>query len=109
MSDWRAVIELDEIWEGELVTRRVDGIAVLFVNIDGDIHAFLDKCPHIGTPLNQGLLEGRVLTCAAHHWQFDVIDGVGVNPKNCRLISYPVRIENGKVLVKITVPEPKPA
>ena len=42
MSDWRAVIELDEIWEGELVTRRVDGIAVLFVNIDGDIHAFLD-------------------------------------------------------------------
>ena len=36
MSDWRAVIEPDEIWEGELVTRQVDGIAVLFVNIGGD-------------------------------------------------------------------------
>ena len=109
MSDWRAVIELDEIWEGELVTCQVDGIAVLFVNIDGDVHAFLDKCPHAGTPLNRGLLEGRVLTCATHHWQFDVVDGgVGVNPKNCRLISYPVRIEDGKVLVQITVPESKP-
>jgi len=110
MSDWREVIELDEIWEGELVTRQVDGIAVLFVNIDGDIHAFLDKCPHAGTPLNQGLLEGRVLTCATHLWQFDVVDGgVGINPKNCQLISYPVRIEDGKVLVQLTVPEPKPA
>jgi toluene monooxygenase system ferredoxin subunit len=108
MSDWRAVIELEEIWEGELVTRQVDGVAVLFVNIDGDIHAFLDKCPHMGTPLNQGLMEGRVLTCPTHHWQFDVVDGGGgVNPKNCRLISYPVRIEDGKVLVQITVPEPK--
>src|SRR5262249_37727660 len=110
MSDWREVIGLDEIWEGELVTRQVDGIAVLFVNIDGDIHAFLDKCPHAGTPLNQGLLEGGVLTCATHHWQFDVAGGgVGVNPKDCRLISYPVRIKNGKVLVLMTVEEAKPA
>jgi toluene monooxygenase system ferredoxin subunit len=110
MSDWREVIELDEIWEGELVTREVDGIAVLFVNIGGDIHAFLDKCPHAGTPLNQGLLEGGVLTCASHLWQFDVAaGGAGVNPKNCQLTSYPVRVEDGKVLVQITVGEPKPA
>jgi toluene monooxygenase system ferredoxin subunit len=110
MSDWRAVIEIDEIWEGELVACQVDGIAVLFVNIDGDIHAFLDKCPHLGTPLNLGLLEGRVLTCASHHWRFDVVDGgAGVNPKNCRLTSFPVRMEDGKVLVQITMAEPKPA
>jgi toluene monooxygenase system ferredoxin subunit len=108
MRDWRAVIEIDEIWQGELVTCQVEGIAVLFVNVGGDVRAFLDKCPHLGTPLSQGLLEGRVLTCASHHWQFDVVDdGVGVNPKNCRLISYPVKIEDRKVLVQIT--EPKPA
>jgi toluene monooxygenase system ferredoxin subunit len=109
MSDWRAVVELDEIWEGDLVTRQVDGVALLLINIHGDVHAFLDRCPHAGTPLNQGLLQGRVLTCAAHLWQFDVADGgVGVNPKNCQLISYPVRVEDGKVLVQVTVPEPKP-
>jgi toluene monooxygenase system ferredoxin subunit len=110
MSDWQAAIEIDEIWEGELVARQVGGVAVLFVNVDGDIRAFFDKCPHLGTPLNQGLLEGRVLTCASHHWRFDLVDGgAGLNPKNCRLISYPVRIEDGKVLVQITVPEPKSA
>ena len=110
MNDWKAVIEVDEIWEGDLVTRQVDGIAVLFVNIDGDVHAFLDRCPHAGTPLNQGLLEGRILTCPSHLWQFDVVDGgIGVNPKNCSLISYPVRIEGGTVLVRITAAESKPA
>ena len=103
-------MELDEIWEGDLVSRQVDGVPVLLINIDGDVHAFLDRCPHAGTPLHQGTLEGRVLTCSTHLWQFDVVDdGAGVNPKNCRLLSYPVRIEDGKVLVRIAVPERKPA
>jgi len=110
MSDWRTVIQLDEIWEGDLVSRQVDGVPVLLINVDGDVHAFFDRCPHAGTPLNQGSLEGRVLTCSTHLWQFDVVDGgAGVNPKNCRLLSYPVRIEDGKVLVQIAVSERKPA
>jgi toluene monooxygenase system ferredoxin subunit len=110
MSDWQTVMQVDEMWEGDLVSRQVNGVAVLLINIDGDVHAFLDRCPHAGTPLNLGSLEGRVLTCATHLWQFDVVDGgAGVNPKNCRLLSYPVRIEDGKVLVRIAVSEQKPA
>ena len=95
MGDWRAAIELDEVWEGDLVTRQIDGVDVLFVNIGGKVQAFQDKCPHAGSPLNEGFLEGGVLTCATHLWQFDVADGgVGINPKNCRLSAYPVRIED---------------
>ena len=106
MTGWRAAIDLNEIWEGELVARQVDGTDVLFVNIDGEVHAYRDKCPHAGTPLNQGLLEGSVLTCVTHLWQFDVANaGIGVNPMNCRLTSYPVKIEDGKVLVLIGAPE----
>jgi len=106
MSGWRAVIELDEIWEGDLVTRKVEGIDVLFINIKGEVFAYRDKCPHAGTPLSQGLLEDRVLTCSAHLWQFDIVNGgIGVNPKNCRLTSYPVKVEDGKVLVQIRASE----
>ena len=102
MSGWRTAIEFDEVWEGELVTRQVDGVNVLFVNIEGEVHAYRDRCPHAGTPLNQGLLEGSVLTCPTHLWQFDVANaGIGVNPKNCRLTSFPVKVESGKVLVLI--------
>lgn len=102
MSAWRAAIEVDEVWEGDLVTRQVEGTDVLFVNIDGEVHAYRNKCPHAGTPLNDGILEGGVLTCPTHLWQFDVASsGIGVNPKNCRLTQYPVKIEGGKVLVLI--------
>ena len=106
MSGWRAAIELDEIWEGDLVTRKVDGIDVLFVNNKGELYAYRDKCPHAGTPLNQGLLEDGVLTCPAHLWQFDLVNGgIGVNPKSCRLTRYAVKIEDGKVLVQIGASE----
>jgi toluene monooxygenase system ferredoxin subunit len=106
MTGWRAAIEFNEIWEGELVTLQVDGSDVLLVKFDGEVHAYRDKCPHAGTPLNQGLLEGSVLTCLTHLWQFDVANGgIGVNPKNCRLVSYPVKVEDGKVLVLIGTPE----
>ena len=106
MGGWRTVIELEEIWEGELVTQKVDGIDVLLVNINGEVYAYRDKCPHAGTPLSQGLLEDGVLTCSAHLWQFDIVNcGIGVNPKNCRLTSYPVKVEDGKVLVQIRASE----
>jgi toluene monooxygenase system ferredoxin subunit len=106
MSGWRAVIELDEIWEGDLVTRKVEGMDVLFINIKGEVYAYRDKCPHAGTPLSQGLLEDRVLTCSTHLWQFDIVNGgIGINPKNCRLTSYLVKVEDGKVLVQFSAPE----
>jgi toluene monooxygenase system ferredoxin subunit len=102
MTGWSAAIEFDEIWEGELIACQVEGTDVLLVNIGGEVHAYRDKCPHAGTPLNQGLLEGSVLTCPTHLWQFDLANaGIGVNPMNCRLTSYPVKVEGGKVLVLI--------
>jgi len=102
MSDWRVVISLDDLWEGDLVSCTVDGVDLLLVNLKGHVHAFRDRCPHAGTPLHQGKLEGRILTCSAHLWQFDVVNGgVGVNPRDCRLTSFAVRIEDGSVLVQI--------
>ena len=102
MRDWRAVIKLDDLWEGDLVRCTVDGVDLLLINIDGHVHAFEDRCPHAGTPLNQGKLESGILTCAAHLWQFDIVNGgIGVNPQDCRLTSYPVRIEDGEVLVQL--------
>ena len=102
MSNWRVVISLDDLWDGDLVSRTVDGVDLLLVNVDGNVRAFRDRCPHAGTPLNQGKLEGRILTCSAHLWQFDIVNGgVGVNPRDCRLTSFAVRIEDGRVLVQL--------
>lgn len=102
MSDWSVVISLDDLWDGDLVSRTVEGVDLLLVNLDGHVRAFRDRCPHAGTPLNLGKLEGGILTCSAHLWQFDIVNGgVGVNPRDCRLSSFAVRVEDGSVLVQL--------
>src|SRR5260370_35504978 len=79
----------------------VEGKQVLLINTDGAIHAYTDACPHKRTRLSQGSLRGTVLTCATHHWEFDVCTGLGVNPADARLEKLAVRIEDGGILLDL--------
>jgi toluene monooxygenase system ferredoxin subunit len=90
---------LDELWSGEMIGVSVGGRNILLVNFDDTVRAYADTCPHMRTRLSQGLLVGHVLTCATHHWQFDVRTGRGINPETTCLEEFPVRIENGDILV----------
>lgn len=61
--------------EGRPVGVDLDGRAVCVVRVPDGVFAFDDVCPHRGTPLSQGSLDGTTLTCAAHTWEFDVRTG----------------------------------
>lgn len=96
---------LDELWSGEMMAVSIDGRNVLLVNTNDVVRAYVDACPHMRTRLSQGLLQDHVLTCATHQWQFDVRTGRGINPEIASLEEFPVRIENGEILVDLDVPE----
>jgi toluene monooxygenase system ferredoxin subunit len=93
---------VDELWSGEMAGLSIDGAPVLLLNIDGVIRAYADWCPHQKSRLSAGTLKERVLTCATHHWQFDVTLGRGINPKGACLRPIPVRIVEGEILVDIS-------
>jgi toluene monooxygenase system ferredoxin subunit len=59
----------------------VGAIDVLVCNIDGEVFADEDRCPHLANPLSKGALDAHVLTCAAHEWTFDARTGNGVDPR----------------------------
>ena len=100
--DWSFAILLDDLWEGDMVGVRVAGVDVLLVHLAGDeIRAYDDRCPHQGTRLSEGHLHATTLRCGTHLWEFDVRSGDGINPRSCRLRSYPVRIVDGAVQVLI--------
>jgi toluene monooxygenase system ferredoxin subunit len=80
----------------------VNGAWVLLLNIDGLIRAYSDWCPHQRSRLSAGSLKERVLTCASHHWQFDVITGQGINPKDACLNPIPVRVVEGEIQVDVS-------
>ncbi|MFG1294249.1 Rieske 2Fe-2S domain-containing protein [Xanthobacter variabilis] len=99
---FKPVCTLDDLWEGDMQVFEVGAQEVLVVNAEGGvIRAFDPICPHQEQALIEGTLEGCVLTCPAHLWQFDVVSGEGVNPTGCRLNAYPVRVEGADILVDL--------
>ena len=96
------VCSVEDIWEGEMQAFQVGGRQVLIVNGEGGtLRAFDGVCPHQDYPLVNGALEGNILTCSMHLWQFDIISGDGVNPTGCKLKGYALKVENGDILVDL--------
>ena len=95
------VCRAEDIWEGELEAIRVRDSAVLLVKLAGQIHAYDGRCPHQGATLAEGELVGSVLTCQAHHWQFDAISGAGINPRRACLKRLHLEIIEGKVWIEV--------
>ena len=98
---------LDDLWEGEMSEVEIGGQLILLVWPDGgELRAYQGMCPHQDIPLVEGKLTGHVVMCRAHQWTFDAHTGEGVNPGNCRLAEYPVKIEDDAVYVAIEGVEP---
>ncbi len=71
----------DEVPAGTIREFAVDGKTIALANVDGSFHAINNTCLHRGGPLGQGELEGKVVTCPWHGWQYDVTTGkVTMNP-----------------------------
>jgi toluene monooxygenase system ferredoxin subunit len=93
--------ELDELWDGEMASFTVGGRKVLLVRLGEAICAYEDRCAHLGVALSEGQLDDRVITCSAHHYQYDALTGCGVNPKAVCLIRFPVKIDAGAIWVDV--------
>lgn len=93
---------LDDLWEGEMAEVALSGTPVLVIHAEGGhVGAFAPRCPHQAFPLVDGALEGRRLICSAHSWEFDAITGMGVNPADCSLHRYAVKVEGDNVFVDV--------
>ncbi len=67
---------------------------------DGSFGAVANACNHAGGPLGEGELEGDYIVCPWHHWKFNRVSGVGEPGfEDDRVPSFPVKVENGRVLV----------
>lgn len=97
----RATTAADDLWDGEMIGVEIDGIPVLLVNVDGEIKAYRDRCPHQGVRLSAGQLRGTTLTCSAHQWTYDIRAGCGINPCHAALEPMRVRIDDGQVWIAL--------
>ncbi len=99
MSDWIQICAVQEI--PPLGSRRVPrarGIDVaLFRNSAGEVFALLDRCPHKGGPLSQGIVFGRSVACPLHNWTIGLDSGCAKEPDEGCTPAFQVKLERDSV------------
>jgi nitrite reductase (NADH) small subunit len=100
---WHRVCAIEEIPRLGARVVRARGCAAVAVFRTRDDHVFAleDKCPHRGGPLSQGIVHGNHVTCPLHDWQVELATGQALAPDEGCTASYPVRVEDGVVLVDL--------
>jgi nitrite reductase/ring-hydroxylating ferredoxin subunit len=101
MSEWHRVANVADVPPGKSKELAVDGRIVALFNVEGTFHALDGVCPHAGGPLGQGYLNGSVVTCPWHGWQFDVTTGRHCLNSRIDHTTFPVKVEADAVFVEL--------
>jgi nitrite reductase (NADH) small subunit len=98
-TEWIKVCAVTEI--PVLGSRRVSrkqGVDVaVFRNDKDEIFALLDRCPHKGGPLSQGIVFGKHVACPLHNWAIALTDGQARAPDEGCTPSFKLKVEAGVV------------
>lgn len=99
MPEFKRVAGTADVATGTGIVAEVDGQAIAVFNVDGTFYAIDNTCVHRGGPLGEGELEGDVVTCPWHAWQYNVKTGVSVTNPSASVKTYQVKVEGPDIKV----------
>ncbi len=96
---WTPICRVDDIPVlGSRTVRRPAGLDVaIFRNADGGVFALLDRCPHKGGPLSQGIVFDNRVACPLHNWTIGLKDGCAQAPDEGCTPRFAVQVVDGVV------------
>jgi nitrite reductase (NADH) small subunit len=74
---------------------------ICLANVNGVISAMDNVCLHRGGPIGQGVVEKGKVVCPWHGWAWDPKTGEAAHNPSVRVALYPLKIENGEVLIEL--------
>jgi nitrite reductase (NADH) small subunit len=86
---------------GRVMEVEVEGVAVCLANVNGELSALDNVCPHRQGPLGQGWVEGEAVVCPWHSWAFNARTGLAEYPVHERVEVFPLRVEGEDIQVDI--------
>ncbi len=104
MTEWRKICQVEDIPVlGSRRVQRAKGMDVaLFRNDQDQVFALLDRCPHKGGPLSQGIVFGNSVACPLHNWTIGLATGCAKEPDEGSTPSFSVQVSDGAVYLKQT-------
>ena len=77
------------------------GKEICIANVNGTVSAMDNVCLHQGGPLGSGVILNGKVVCPWHGWEWDPQTGKAVHVPNAQVAVYPIKIENGDVLIEL--------
>ena len=99
MEEWIDICAVTDIpvLGARVVERKVGGNIAVFRNGAEQVFALLDRCPHKGGPLSQGIVFGDRVACPLHNWSIGLVDGAAALPDEGCTTAFTTRVEGGRV------------
>lgn len=101
-AGWIRICRIEDI--PPLGARRVarsQGLDVaIFRTADDRIFALLDRCPHRGGPLSQGIVFDQRVACPLHNWTIGLSDGKAAAPDEGCTPTFQVRVTDGEIWLR---------
>ena len=103
MNEWKKICLVTDIPVlGSRRVSRAQGIDVAVFRNDADVvFALLDRCPHKGGPLSQGIVFGESVACPLHNWTIDLNGGCARAPDEGCTPKFAVKVDSGAVHLNI--------
>ena len=99
--DFVPVARVEDVPPGSLHAVRVGDEEIALAHCNGGFYAVQAHSIHLQGPLAHGELEGCVLTCPWHGWQYDVRTGQNEFDLAIQLQTYDVQVADGEVRVRV--------
>jgi nitrite reductase/ring-hydroxylating ferredoxin subunit len=97
------VADLDAIEDGEIEPFTLEGRAIVVARDGGALYGFDESCTHKRCSLLDGEIEDGVVSCPCHGAEFDLVTGdVLVGPATIPLPIHQIRVEDGRILVRLS-------
>jgi len=102
MANWIRVGAVSEVPPGGCRVFEAAGHQVAVFHVEGGYHAIDNTCMHRGGPLGEGTLDGKVVTCPWHFWQYDVTTGKTTFSEEMGVRNYPLEVRGEEIFLDVS-------
>ena len=105
-DDWVFAIDVEDVDDEDVAPIEIEGEEIAIYRNNGQFYASVDKCTHGDALLSDGIVVGDVIECPLHQGRFCIKTGKALSaPVSVPIETFEVKVENGKVFVKLGQPQ----
>ena len=77
----------------------LDEVPIAIFKINGEIHAWDNRCPHRGASLSDGYISENTIQCKYHLWEFDIVKKCSVDNSKVKVKTFKIKIIDDSIYI----------